>query len=79
MGTQTVGGRMKLLLVKEQLRPSEALSCGKGHAHSSASGAHVPSGGDRPTEKNAGTSEYLVFMCAQRTRLVLETDWDQVG
>ena len=39
MGTQRVGDRMKPLLVKEQLRPSEAPSCGKGQAHSDASGA----------------------------------------
>lgn len=54
MGTQTVGGRMKLLLVKEQLPPSEALSYGKVHAHSSASGAQVPEGETDQQKKMQG-------------------------
>lgn len=44
VGTQRVGGRMKPLLVKEHLCPSEAPSCGKGQAHFDASGVHVPAG-----------------------------------
>lgn len=65
MGTQRVGDRMKPLLVKEQLRPSEAPSCGKGQAHSDASGAHVPVGETDQQKKTQGQGISGSHVCAE--------------
>lgn len=64
VGTQRVGGRMKPLLVKEHLRPSEAQAAGR-DKHILMLQGHMSQRGSRPTEKMQD-SDPLVVMCVCR-------------